>query len=65
MKLRSLGEPICFFGERPEDRRERLRDLLSRIGDLEAKKEAEQKKEESIKREAVRKDPKDRHGALS
>lgn len=28
--LRQLGEPICLFGEGPAERRNRLRDLLSR-----------------------------------
>jgi len=28
--LRNKGHPICLFGERPEDRRERLRHLLAR-----------------------------------
>jgi len=28
--LRTLGEPICFFGEGPADRRERLKEVLSR-----------------------------------
>lgn len=30
-RLREAGQPITLFGERREDRRERLRDLLSRI----------------------------------
>ena len=30
VELRSRGEPITLFGERPEDRRDRLRDLLYR-----------------------------------
>ncbi|EMC93584.1 hypothetical protein BAUCODRAFT_95433 [Baudoinia panamericana UAMH 10762] len=30
LELRSRGEPITLFGERPEDRRERLRELLYR-----------------------------------
>jgi len=29
LALRSLGEPICLFGERPLDRRERLKRLLA------------------------------------
>jgi len=31
-KLRELGEPIILFGEQPPERRERLRDILSRRG---------------------------------
>ncbi|EQC38336.1 hypothetical protein SDRG_04053 [Saprolegnia diclina VS20] len=30
-QLRSLGEPITLFGEKPEDRRARLRDLLGAL----------------------------------
>ena len=40
--LRQLGEPICLFGEGPADRRNRLRDLLSQLGeDAIRKKRAE------------------------
>lgn len=53
LKLRSMGEPICFFGEGPADRRERLRDLLSRLGEIQAKQEQTQKREEDIKQEKV------------
>lgn len=31
--LRNLNQPICLFGEGPGDRRERLRQLLARMGD--------------------------------
>eukprot|EP00026_Physarum_polycephalum_P005729 Phypoly_transcript_05767.p1 GENE.Phypoly_transcript_05767~~Phypoly_transcript_05767.p1 ORF type:complete len:548 (+),score=69.58 Phypoly_transcript_05767:132-1775(+) len=31
-KLREIGQPIILFGEKPEDRRERLRDHLARLG---------------------------------
>lgn len=31
MRLRELGEPVTLFGERPEDRRDRLRHLWSQI----------------------------------
>ena len=54
VKLRGMGEPICFFGEGPADRRERLRDLLSRLGEIQAKNEESQKREEDIKKEQVR-----------
>ncbi len=40
--LRQLGEPICLFGEGPAERRNRLRDLLSQLGeDAIRKKKAE------------------------
>ncbi|XP_023327337.1 U4/U6 small nuclear ribonucleoprotein Prp4 isoform X2 [Eurytemora carolleeae] len=31
-ELRLLGEPICLFGEGPADRRNRLRELIGKIG---------------------------------
>lgn len=31
-KLREIGQPIILFGEKPEDRRERLREHLARLG---------------------------------
>ncbi|KAJ8921763.1 hypothetical protein NQ315_008388 [Exocentrus adspersus] len=43
--LRQLGEPICLFGEGPADRRCRLRDILSRIGeDAVIRREAEEER---------------------
>ncbi|KAF2904969.1 hypothetical protein ILUMI_01212 [Ignelater luminosus] len=43
--LRQLGEPICLFGEGPADRRNRLRDILSCIGeDVIIKREVEEEK---------------------
>lgn len=32
LRLRELHEPIALFGEGPEDRRDRLRDVLARLG---------------------------------
>jgi U4/U6 small nuclear ribonucleoprotein PRP4 len=29
LRLREMGQPVCLFGERPEDRRERLRVKVS------------------------------------
>ncbi|XP_063598172.1 U4/U6 small nuclear ribonucleoprotein Prp4-like [Penaeus indicus] len=37
-QLRQLGEPICLFGEGPADRRNRLKELLSRLGEDALKK---------------------------
>ncbi|CAG0925311.1 unnamed protein product, partial [Notodromas monacha] len=38
LQLRAVGEPMTLFGEGPADRRNRLRDYLSRSGGLEALK---------------------------
>jgi U4/U6 small nuclear ribonucleoprotein PRP4 len=32
-ELRQLGEPICLFGEGPAERRNRLRELLGKLGE--------------------------------
>ncbi|XP_057670934.1 U4/U6 small nuclear ribonucleoprotein Prp4 [Diorhabda carinulata] len=45
--LRQLGEPICLFGEGPADRRSRLRDILSRMGeDTVIRREAEEERKQ-------------------
>ncbi|KAI4458068.1 wd40 repeat protein [Holotrichia oblita] len=45
--LRQLGEPICLFGEGPAERRNRLRDILSCIGeDAIIRKEVEEEKKQ-------------------
>lgn len=41
--LRHLNQPMCLFGEGPADRRERLRQLLARIGEDAIKKHSEEK----------------------
>lgn len=43
--LRQLGEPICLFGEGPAERRSRLRDWLSRLGEDAIKKKQEEEEE--------------------
>ncbi|CAG9826850.1 unnamed protein product [Diabrotica balteata] len=48
--LRQLGEAICLFGEGPADRRSRLRDILSRIGeDAVIRREAEEERKQHEK----------------
>lgn len=53
INLRQLQEPICLFGEGPAERRERLKQLVSRLSDDEIartlrKKEEAEKREEEI-----------------
>uniref|UniRef100_A0A8D9F9N0 U4/U6 small nuclear ribonucleoprotein Prp4 n=1 Tax=Cacopsylla melanoneura TaxID=428564 RepID=A0A8D9F9N0_9HEMI len=48
--LRQLGEPICLFGEGPAERRSRLRDLLSRLGEDAIQRKQEQEEEEAAQR---------------
>lgn len=56
-ELRQLGEPICLFGEGPAERRNRLRELLGKLGEdvvrrrkiqdeMGAAEQAEEKREE-------------------
>ena len=53
MRLRELGQPICFFGETIIDRRERLKKQLSskiiQEGKLPVFRKVEEKKEEKVK----------------
>jgi len=50
--LRDLGEPICLFGEGPADRRNRLRELFSQLGeDAVRRKRAEDEEREREARE--------------
>ncbi|CAF1671151.1 unnamed protein product, partial [Adineta ricciae] len=56
--LRRLEEPICLFGEGPAERRERLRNLISRLSDDEIaqklrKKEEDDRRIETTKEEAT------------
>lgn len=56
--LRQLEEPICLFGEGPAERRERLKALISQLGDDEIaqklkKKEADEKREEESQNEVT------------
>lgn len=48
--LRQLGEPICLFGEGPAERRSRLRDLLSQLGE-DAIRRKKQEDEDRIREE--------------
>jgi len=47
LRLRELGEPITLFGEGPAERRDRLREHLSRLSgeEIEMEKEEEEEKE--------------------
>lgn len=48
--LRALGEPMCLFGEGPAERRSRLRDLLSQLGE-DAIRRKKQEDDERIREE--------------
>ncbi|XP_027195846.2 U4-U6 small nuclear riboprotein factor 60K [Dermatophagoides pteronyssinus] len=47
--LRNLNQPICLFGEGPADRRERLRQLLARLGEDAIKKNKEEDRSQEEK----------------
>ncbi|GLV44253.1 U4-U6 small nuclear riboprotein factor 60K [Carabus blaptoides fortunei] len=49
--LRQLGEPICLFGEGPAERRSRLKDILSCIGEdaIIKRREAEEERKQQEK----------------
>ncbi|GAM28220.1 hypothetical protein SAMD00019534_113960 [Acytostelium subglobosum LB1] len=52
LKLRELGEPITLFGEKPEDRRARLRQLCIDRNIIDATPEAEKQRQEQQQDEA-------------
>jgi U4/U6 small nuclear ribonucleoprotein PRP4 len=47
-RLREFKEPITLFGERREDRRERLRNLMTRLGDVEETDESESEESDVV-----------------
>lgn len=47
LRLRDLGEPITLFGEKPEDRRDRLREIVSRLRQKEKEEKGEEGEEEA------------------
>ncbi|KAI8055031.1 WD40-repeat-containing domain protein [Syncephalis plumigaleata] len=55
MQLRELNQPICLFGEGPAERRDRLRDIMSRSADIpldaEAMEDVEMREEEEAEEE--------------
>ncbi|KAI8140523.1 WD40-repeat-containing domain protein [Fennellomyces sp. T-0311] len=51
LRLRELGEPQCLFGEGPDDRRSRLRYLLSIQEGHEVESESESESEEEVEEE--------------
>ncbi|XP_015789553.1 U4/U6 small nuclear ribonucleoprotein Prp4 [Tetranychus urticae] len=50
-QLRQLNQPICIFGEGPADRRERLRQLLTRLGEDAIKKTKDEEKVDEKERD--------------
>jgi hypothetical protein len=52
--LRQLGEPICLFGEGPAERRERLKNLISRLSDDEIAQKLKKKEEQERRAEEER-----------
>ncbi|XP_042910804.1 U4/U6 small nuclear ribonucleoprotein Prp4 [Parasteatoda tepidariorum] len=53
--LRQIGEPLCLFGEGPAERRERLRQILAKLGEDALKKQQEEEKKEEIKEKLTEK----------
>jgi hypothetical protein len=54
INLRQLGEPICLFGEGPAERRERLKNLISRLSDDEIAQKLKKKEEQERRAEEER-----------
>lgn len=49
--LRQLNEPICFFGEGPAERRKRLKELISNLGDDAIKNKINEPERKNYQRE--------------
>ncbi|ORX76735.1 WD40 repeat-like protein [Anaeromyces robustus] len=56
LRLRELGEPITLFGEGPAERRDRLREHLSRLSGEEVEMEKEKEEEEEKEKEKEEKE---------
>lgn len=47
IRLREMGEPITLYGERPEDRRDRLREVISTRRDRHVRMDESEESEDS------------------